>query len=402
MAQDLVDAYVRAGATAASRETRQQTLDAFIDWSRGRAGRRSVLELRESDILAYREFLENKTNEAWGFENQVGLANATIATHLATITEFYRLVIRAGLRPDNPALFVPRPERPEPQAATTLSIDHCRRLLEAAHQRGPRSYTILCLLLLYGQPIAQVPELDVGDVQLAVDGPGGATLQALTYRGGRTTVELVSPTREAIAEYLLERAATGQRTDGPLILPPPPDGRGGRPRRERPPGREDRVHRKSLRHELGWIAHDAGLGPAPTRRAGRGTDDAQDGAFGAPVTARMIHYTFLGIARHLAHLPRAAVQSYTGHDSRTMDAVDRAADTPVPVAVTDAVLGHPAPPSATTVNDLIAAYEERIADLASALHERGDAADVLERDDERARAMNALRRAAREGEGAAS
>lgn len=131
---------------------------------------------------------------------------ATIARHLATVSSFYRFVLRRGRPspiPGNPAADVERPRVDTASRRAGLDADQACALRAAAIERDPRTAALVHLLLGTGMRVSEA-------VTATVDGIGWTTngdrTLAVTRKGGAPDVVVVEPDDwQVIDTYLTGR-----------------------------------------------------------------------------------------------------------------------------------------------------------------------------------------------------
>ena len=179
------------GAAPNTLEAYRRDLDhvsAFLT-RRGRA----LADARSADLRAYLAAL-----------GKAGLAPRTAARRLSALRQFYRFLLREGLRGDDPAQSIesPRRGRPLPKILSEAEVD---RLLAAAAQAegaaGLRLAALVELLYATGLRVSELVGLPHGAVArdpqvLVVRGKGGR----------ERMVPLSEPAREALRRYLAVRA----------------------------------------------------------------------------------------------------------------------------------------------------------------------------------------------------
>lgn len=144
-----------------------------------------------------------------------GLSPATVARHLATVSSFYRHVLRHARPPlmdRNPAEWVDRPPVSTVSRRDGLDEIQAPALLAAAVVDGPRTAALVHLLLGTALRVSEAVGADVADLGFADDGE--RTL-AVTRKGGAPDQVVIEPADWAVLErYLSERGEPG----GPLFL----------------------------------------------------------------------------------------------------------------------------------------------------------------------------------------
>ncbi len=147
-----------------------------------------------------------------------GLAPATRARRLSSIKQFYRFAFEEGWRDDNPALRITGPSKPK-SLPKTLSETDVDALLAASRTHGPKTKRArnVCLLeLLYatGMRVSELVSLPVASVR------GDPRMILIKGKGGKERLVPLSPAaKEALIDWLDERAAQKSSTGSPFLFP---------------------------------------------------------------------------------------------------------------------------------------------------------------------------------------
>ena len=197
--EQLAAAWVFTHTSENTRRAYWADLGAFAAFCTSRGG--SALDASADDVEEYRREVET-----------VGASAATVARRLASLASFYRYAGAADATAPNPVASVPRPARPATSSTDVLEPDEVAALLRAAERLGPKTTSLVCLLLLDGLKVGEAVGADVDDLQRR----GRSTTLALGRDDGhRHEVTLDSRTARALDRYL------DGRRDGPLLLSDP-------------------------------------------------------------------------------------------------------------------------------------------------------------------------------------
>ena len=203
-----------------------------------------VLTLGRAEIETYLVRLEAE-----------GLAKSTRARRLSALRQFFRFAYDEGWRPDNPALQISGPGKPQ-RLPKTLSIDEVEALLEAGREQGRsaaeqiRNRCLMELLYATGMRVSELVGLPVAAAR------GNPAMLMVRGKGGKERmVPLSPPAREALAAWLTCRDSAEETA---------------RIARKAPPskflfpssGKEGHLTRQGFHALLKDIAVSAGLSPA--------------------------------------------------------------------------------------------------------------------------------------------
>ncbi len=184
-----------------------------------------------------------------------GLAKSTRARRLSALRQFFRFAYDEGWRPDNPALQISGPGKPQ-RLPKTLSIDEVEALLEAGREQGRnqaeqiRNRCLMELLYATGMRVSELVGLPVAAAR------GNPAMLMVRGKGSKERmVPLSSPAREALAAWLTcrdsaEEAARIARKAPPSRFLFPSS------------GKEGHLTRQGFHALLKDIALAAGLSPA--------------------------------------------------------------------------------------------------------------------------------------------
>ena len=141
---------------------------------------------------------------------QVPYASATINRRFNTVALFYKYALRDEIIPKDPAAWIDRPKiDTDGQRRTFLAQLEHGIFLAASKKHGVMAHALACLLGMRGLRISAACGLDITDLhqQQGYD--------VITYiaKGGKLTTQALP-----VAAMRAVRAATGDRTEGPLLL----------------------------------------------------------------------------------------------------------------------------------------------------------------------------------------
>ena len=239
----LVVAGFLTGYTGNTRLAYQQDLREFGAWCRNRD--LALLDVRRTHIELFARAQET-----------VGMAKATIARRLSTVTSFYRYCVEEEVIVRSPAVNVRRPRLRQESTMTGLDRNELGALLVEAGLSGSRDHALACLLALNGLRVSEALGTDICDLGLE---RGHHTL-TIIRKGGKSALVPLAP-RTARTVYL----AVGSREEGPIFSTS--DGRRMNRhqasrvirRLARRAGIEKRISPHSLRHSFITAALDAGV-----------------------------------------------------------------------------------------------------------------------------------------------
>ena len=160
------------------------------------AGRARVLDPATVDALLLRRFLAQLKTR--------GLADSSVARKAAALRACFRLLVRRGLVPSNPAadLGAPRGPRRLPVVLKQRQVEALLSRPEALGPVGLRDRAILELLYATGMRVGELCGLALGDVDLRAD------IARVHGKGGKERlVPFGEPARQALRAYLGEGRA---------------------------------------------------------------------------------------------------------------------------------------------------------------------------------------------------
>ena len=155
------------------------------------AGRAKVIDPAAVDPLLLRRFLAQLKTR--------GLADSSIARKAAALRACFRLLVRRGLVPSNPAadLGAPRGRRRLPVVLKQRQVDALLSRPQPLDPVGLRDRAILELLYATGMRVGELCGLALGDVDLRAD------VARVHGKGGKERlVPFGEPARVALREYL--------------------------------------------------------------------------------------------------------------------------------------------------------------------------------------------------------
>lgn len=162
----------------------------------GFAGRARVIDPAAVDALLLRRFLAQLKTR--------GLADSSIARKAAALRACFRLLVRRGLVPSNPAadLGAPRGPRRLPVVLKQRQVEALLSRPEPLDPVGLRDRAILELLYATGMRVGELCGLALGDVDLRAD------VARVHGKGGKERlVPFGEPARLALLEYLADGRA---------------------------------------------------------------------------------------------------------------------------------------------------------------------------------------------------
>lgn len=136
-----------------------------------------------------------------------GLKPATRARRLAALGRFYTELVRRGHAEASPLVAVERPRVEFSPADKGLSADELTRLLQAAKDRGPQAYALVCLLALPGLRISEALGIDAGHASRDVD---GLPVVRVVVKGGRSRTITVGERTLAAIDALEAQRQSGE------------------------------------------------------------------------------------------------------------------------------------------------------------------------------------------------
>src|SRR6266496_4178419 len=160
------------------------------------AGRARVLDPATVDALLLRRFLAQLKTR--------GLADSSVARKAAALRACFRLLVRRGLVPSNPAADLGAPRGPR-RLPVVLKQRQVEALLQRPEPRDPvglRDRAILELLYATGMRVGELCGLALGDVDLHAD------VARVHGKGGKERlVPFGEPARQALRDYLADGRA---------------------------------------------------------------------------------------------------------------------------------------------------------------------------------------------------
>jgi integrase/recombinase XerC len=160
------------------------------------AGRARVVDPAAVDALLLRRFLAQLKTR--------GLADSSIARKAAALRACFRLLVRRGLVPSNPAADLGAPRGPR-RLPVVLKQRQVEALLQRPEPRDPvglRDRAILELLYATGMRVGELCGLALGDVDLHAD------VARVHGKGGKERlVPFGEPARQALRDYLADGRA---------------------------------------------------------------------------------------------------------------------------------------------------------------------------------------------------
>ncbi len=192
------DRWVEAKRSLRTRETYSRGIDGWFAWC-DRNGI-DVWRAEQHDVDRYRNGLA------------AGYGPASIRRELATVSSFYRHVLRNG-RPApferNPVEWVERPPRPKSSSSVALDVDETDAVRAVSIATSPRTAAVVHLLLGTAVRVSEACGATVDDL---VETRDGGRLLRVTRKGGeRQEVAIPSPEWEVIAHYLDTRKPVPDR-----------------------------------------------------------------------------------------------------------------------------------------------------------------------------------------------
>jgi site-specific recombinase XerD len=200
-------------ASPATIRTYHSQASQFVDWCREKGV--NPASAVEDDVIAYRKFLVG-----------AGYRRSTIALKLAVVRRLYEAAAWRGLRQDNPAAGVkaPRERTSSDERVKFLPLEGLKRLLTAPQgdsAKAIRDRAILFLMGVHGLRVAEVADLQIGDVSMSQG------IVIVTGKGSKVrTVYLTEATGSVLSEWLGARGELAQRHVGAAFVVVGPNGTG--------------------------------------------------------------------------------------------------------------------------------------------------------------------------------
>ena len=186
--------------------------------------------------------------------SDAGIGARSAARKLSAVRQFYRFLVREGVRDDDPTQLLDSPRLPHalPKYLTEAEVD---ALLAAAATRPPASARVMraALEILYATGLRVSELLALPRTALA----GDSKVLLIRGKGGRERIVPLSAAAREAAAALTAPAPTGPAPTGPAQTPAKAQarwlfpGRGGRP-----------LARQVFARLLKQVALDAGIDPA--------------------------------------------------------------------------------------------------------------------------------------------
>ncbi len=178
----------------------------FVDWTS-----KPWTQVQTKDIARYKTYLLNPTHN----EAQPQLSPASVSRALTALKSFFKWLQEQGYISDNPAIQVPTPPLPKPEAKH-LTDEEVLALYEALQHRGDTRLrdTAILVVLDHGLRADEVSQLNVGDYD-------GQRLKIRKAKHNSTGfVPLSERASQAIDFYLVERRNQGEMLEAqsPLFL----------------------------------------------------------------------------------------------------------------------------------------------------------------------------------------
>lgn len=202
-AEQVAERFLRRYTNPATRGEYRRDLDTFISYLR----RQHVdpLEVKVNQLEDYTSWLQTDR----------GLALATVARRLSTVSGFYKQAVREEVLDRSPAANLEPPKVRTSRRRTGLTREELNLLLEAAERHSARAHCLIALLALDGLRVSSAIGLDVEDVGHE---RGHRVVHVKTKGGGWLTCPLAAPVAAALDRYLAGRTngavfttATGRR-----------------------------------------------------------------------------------------------------------------------------------------------------------------------------------------------
>lgn len=253
----LVAAWLPTCRTANTRAAYERDLADFARWCE--ASGREPLDARPEDLDAYRDACLAQ-----------GASPSTVTRRLSGVSSFFRYAAQVGALDANPVDDVARPDA-DPRIPASLDGGEVAALVDAAELLGPKTATLVALLVLEGLKLGEVLALDVPRVRI-----GERSVSVEVWRRGAHQPLVLSPhTAAAVTAYV------AGRWRGPLFL-------GDSPVADRPA--------RLTRYGADFLVKRAG--------AAAGIDK--------PVSASVLRRSYVAAARR-AGTPLAEIAHHIGH-----------------------------------------------------------------------------------------
>ena len=147
-----------------------------------------------------------------------GVGDATVARRVSVVSSFFQFAVEQQIVTTNPARTVVRPGVGLTSSTPALDRFEVAALLDAAERLGPRTATLVALLLLDGLKLNEALAIDIGDL---AGKPPDITLRI----GRRPRPVLIALDRRTATNIAIQ---SGGRMVGPLMLTQSPTHRGAR------------------------------------------------------------------------------------------------------------------------------------------------------------------------------
>jgi tyrosine recombinase XerC len=156
----------------------------------------------ESDRIAIERIDRRTVRSYLGYLLEAGLSKKSIARKLAAIRSFFSFLVRLDLLKLNPARSVttPKLERRLPSFLDEKSVAKLMDIPDQNTTTGQRDWAILELLYSTGMRLAELVQLNIGDIDFAKE-----TVKVYGKGSKQRIVPLGRKAREALAVYLKQR-----------------------------------------------------------------------------------------------------------------------------------------------------------------------------------------------------
>jgi integrase/recombinase XerD len=185
-----------AGYSGHTRLAYRQDLGQFVAWCHQQG--LAVLAARRAHIELFARWLEQR-----------GMARATIARRLSTVSSLFRYCVEEELIAHSPATHLRRPRLRHESTMSGLDRSELGAFLVQAGLSGAWDQALACLLALNGLRVSEALGADIGDLGLE---RGHHTLK-VSRKGGKTVIVPLAP-RTARTVY----QAVGERSEGPIFI----------------------------------------------------------------------------------------------------------------------------------------------------------------------------------------